>query len=212
VPAGLTWGDGDRGRPVGTVWRCALRSRTWPGAPSMATSRGCTGRASRRIGAAGRDGGLPAALPVRREAMAAFLVPVRRSPASPRRRRRRSSTSRQLCLLQGDRLACCERHLYRHRRRQREVRRFRDGADLPRSELAAFLYRFKGSPAFTPPATSPFVDVPTSHVFYQEIACFRERDLCRTDIGNGKFRVPPGGADGLGGDGRVPAPHQRPAS
>lgn len=39
-----------------------------------------------------------------------------------------------------------------------------------RESMAAFLYRLAGSPAYTPPARSPFTDVPTSHFFYKEIS------------------------------------------
>ncbi|MDO5496029.1 MAG: S-layer homology domain-containing protein, partial [bacterium] len=39
-----------------------------------------------------------------------------------------------------------------------------------RDQMAAFLYRLAGSPDFTPPAVSPFVDVSTRHVFYKQIA------------------------------------------
>jgi hypothetical protein len=35
--------------------------------------------------------------------------------------------------------------------------------------MAAFLYRFAGKPAFTPPAVSPFSDVTPSTPFYKEI-------------------------------------------
>jgi hypothetical protein len=38
-----------------------------------------------------------------------------------------------------------------------------------RGSMAAFLYRMAGSPAWTPPATSPFTDVPKTHKFYKEI-------------------------------------------
>jgi len=46
---------------------------------------------------------------------------------------------------------------------------FRPGSPVTRGSMAAFLYRFAGSPAHTPPVTSPFSDVPTSHLFYDEI-------------------------------------------
>lgn len=39
-----------------------------------------------------------------------------------------------------------------------------------REAMAAFMYRMAGSPTFIPPAMSPFVDVPTNHHFYKEIA------------------------------------------
>lgn len=38
-----------------------------------------------------------------------------------------------------------------------------------RDAMAAFMYRLAGKPAFTPPAVSPFTDVPTSSQFYKEI-------------------------------------------
>ncbi|MDR0848333.1 MAG: leucine-rich repeat domain-containing protein [Propionibacteriaceae bacterium] len=38
-----------------------------------------------------------------------------------------------------------------------------------RGSMAAFLYRMAGSPTWTPPATSPFTDVPKTHKFYKEI-------------------------------------------
>lgn len=47
---------------------------------------------------------------------------------------------------------------------------FRPQNQILRGEMAAFLFRLAGQPSFTPPTTSPFVDVPTSHVFYKEIA------------------------------------------
>ena len=47
---------------------------------------------------------------------------------------------------------------------------YRPFAPMKRDAMAAFLYRAAGSPRFTPPARSPFKDVPTSMVFYKEIA------------------------------------------
>ncbi len=47
---------------------------------------------------------------------------------------------------------------------------FRPGLAVERQAMAAFLYRFAGKPAFTPPATSPFRDVRTTDPFYKEIA------------------------------------------
>ena len=46
---------------------------------------------------------------------------------------------------------------------------FRPGANITRQSTAAFLYRYAGSPTFTPPATPSFTDVSTSHPFYLEI-------------------------------------------
>ncbi|MGO1406939.1 MAG: S-layer homology domain-containing protein [Brachybacterium sp.] len=47
---------------------------------------------------------------------------------------------------------------------------YRPFAPMKRDAMAAFLYRAAGEPAFTPPATSPFKDVPTSMIFFKEIA------------------------------------------
>ncbi|MFC4902254.1 GH25 family lysozyme [Kocuria oceani] len=47
---------------------------------------------------------------------------------------------------------------------------YRPAHQMTREQVAAALYRLAGSPAYTAPRTSPFTDVPTSHVFYKEIA------------------------------------------
>ncbi|MET4062002.1 uncharacterized protein YkwD [Arthrobacter sp. UYP6] len=41
---------------------------------------------------------------------------------------------------------------------------------VSREAMAAFMYRLKGSPAYTPPKKSPFKDVKTTHPYYKEIA------------------------------------------
>ncbi|GIG54210.1 S-layer homology domain-containing protein [Demequina activiva] len=41
--------------------------------------------------------------------------------------------------------------------------------EISRGQVAAFLYKMAGSPAWTPPAESPFADVSTSNVFYKHI-------------------------------------------
>ncbi|GAB3542042.1 hypothetical protein GCM10027403_34270 [Arthrobacter tecti] len=43
-----------------------------------------------------------------------------------------------------------------------------------RDVMARFMYRLAGSPAYKPPVRSPFTDVPTTHVFYKEIAWLAE--------------------------------------
>lgn len=50
-------------------------------------------------------------------------------------------------------------------------------ANISREAMAAFLYRFAGSPAYTPPATSPFSDVSTMHVLYREIAWLYDKGV-----------------------------------
>ena len=47
---------------------------------------------------------------------------------------------------------------------------YQPSTPVARDAMAAFLYRFAGSPAFADPATSPFSDVGTSHAFFTEIA------------------------------------------
>ena len=46
---------------------------------------------------------------------------------------------------------------------------FRPTAEVTRQATAAFFYRYAGEPAFTPPATPTFSDVPTDHTFFEEI-------------------------------------------
>ena len=61
-----------------------------------------------------------------------------------------------------------------------------------RDQMAAFLYRAAGSPAYTPPATSPFADVPTNYVFYKEIAWLASTGISTGwDIGGGKKEYRP---------------------
>ena len=47
---------------------------------------------------------------------------------------------------------------------------YRPMEDVKRDAMIVFIYRAMGSPAYTPPKKSPFADVPTSNVFYKEIA------------------------------------------
>lgn len=49
-------------------------------------------------------------------------------------------------------------------------RYFRPGDPITREAMAAFLYRASGAPAYTPPATSPFVDVRPGQAFATEIS------------------------------------------
>jgi hypothetical protein len=50
------------------------------------------------------------------------------------------------------------------------TRVYRPSEPVLRDAMAAFLYRLAGSPEYEAPVESPFADVPTSHVFYKEIA------------------------------------------
>lgn len=48
-------------------------------------------------------------------------------------------------------------------------RSFRPNDLVTRGAAAAFFYRLAGSPTYTPPAKTPFGDVPINHLFYREI-------------------------------------------
>lgn len=54
---------------------------------------------------------------------------------------------------------------------------FRPTAALTRDLAIASLYRAAGSPAVTPPATSPFVDVPRTHAYYREICWAHQKKI-----------------------------------
>ncbi len=54
---------------------------------------------------------------------------------------------------------------------------FRPSAPVNRDAMAAFLYRASGSPAFTPPATPTFTDVPAGHPFFKEIEWLASRGI-----------------------------------
>ena len=63
---------------------------------------------------------------------------------------------------------------------QNGSRTFRGMDSVKRQDMAAFLYRLAGSPEFTAPSTSPFVDVNSSTPHYKEI-CW----LAQTGISTG---------------------------
>lgn len=64
---------------------------------------------------------------------------------------------------------------------------FRPTQPIDRDAMAAVAYRMAGSPAYTPPARSPYTDVSTSHPFYKEITWARSRGLL-TGWNDGSFR------------------------
>lgn len=64
---------------------------------------------------------------------------------------------------------------------------FRPVQPVARDAMAAFLYRLAGSPNFTPPATSPFVDVSTDQQFYKEMAWLASKGIS-TGWPDGTFR------------------------
>lgn len=64
---------------------------------------------------------------------------------------------------------------------------FRPSLPVNRDAMAAFLYRLAGSPAFTPPATSPFTDVTPATQFYKEITWLASRGIT-TGFADGSFQ------------------------
>lgn len=60
-----------------------------------------------------------------------------------------------------------------------EQRTFQPDTSISRGAMAAFLYRLAGSPAFTPPKNSPFVDVASNRPFYKEIAWLANTGISR---------------------------------
>jgi hypothetical protein len=72
---------------------------------------------------------------------------------------------------------------------------FRPGRHVSRDAMAAFLYRYAGSPTFTPPAESPFTDVRVSHPFYKEITWLADQGIT-TGYDDGTFRPAAGVARG----------------
>lgn len=64
---------------------------------------------------------------------------------------------------------------------------FRPTLPVNRDAMAAFLYRLAGSPAFTPPATSPFGDITPATSFYKEITWLASTGVT-TGFGDGTFQ------------------------
>jgi len=63
---------------------------------------------------------------------------------------------------------------------------FRPVSPVSRQAMAAFLYRFAGSPPYVAPQVSPFSDVQTDSPFYSEIAWLAETGISTgTDLGGG---------------------------
>lgn len=56
-------------------------------------------------------------------------------------------------------------------------RSYRPYQSVNRDAMAAFMYRLAGSPPYTPPAISPFVDVTPRTQFYKEITWLSERNI-----------------------------------
>ena len=69
---------------------------------------------------------------------------------------------------------------------------FRPYTAVLRADMAAFLYRLAGSPAYALPATSPFIDVNSSTPHYKEICWLANSGISKGwSIGNGKTEFRP---------------------
>ncbi|MCG2801778.1 MAG: S-layer homology domain-containing protein [Cellulomonas sp.] len=64
--------------------------------------------------------------------------------------------------------------------------KFGPAGSVSRAAMAAFLYRFAGSPAFTAPTTSPFTDVATGDAFYKEMSWLAAQGITKPGS-DGKF-------------------------
>ena len=64
---------------------------------------------------------------------------------------------------------------------------FRPNAAVNRDAMAAFFYRFAGSPAYSAPVASPFSDVSAGSQFYREISWLAEQRIT-TGWADGSFR------------------------
>ncbi|GAA1789702.1 hypothetical protein GCM10009712_41350 [Pseudarthrobacter sulfonivorans] len=72
------------------------------------------------------------------------------------------------------------------------VRQYRPLDSIARDAMAAFLYRKAGSPAYTPPASSPFTDVAPGVAFYKEITWLASTGISTGwDVGGGKREYRP---------------------
>lgn len=65
------------------------------------------------------------------------------------------------------------------------ARYYRPVVSISREAMAAFIYRYAGSPAFAAPARSPFVDVTPSSPFYKEIAWLESTGITNGWAGSG---------------------------
>ncbi|MDN4612613.1 glycoside hydrolase family 3 C-terminal domain-containing protein [Arthrobacter burdickii] len=64
---------------------------------------------------------------------------------------------------------------------------YRPLGSVNRDAMAAFIYRLAGEPTFTPPARSPFSDVPTTMKFYKEMAWMNAQGIA-TGFSDGTYR------------------------
>lgn len=70
-------------------------------------------------------------------------------------------------------------------------REYRPVQPINRDAMAAFLYRYAGEPAYTPPATSPFVDIAPGDAFYKEVAWLDEKGITTGWVVDGRREYRP---------------------
>ncbi|UYY80245.1 MULTISPECIES: S-layer homology domain-containing protein [Arthrobacter] len=58
-----------------------------------------------------------------------------------------------------------------------QTRQFRPLESISREAMAAFIYRYMGSPAYTPPATPKFADYPTNSPYYKEVSWLADQGI-----------------------------------
>ncbi|MDN4472655.1 S-layer homology domain-containing protein [Demequina zhanjiangensis] len=68
-------------------------------------------------------------------------------------------------------------------------RYFSPGESVSRGQMAVFLYKLYGSPSYSPPAKSPFSDVPTSHPYYKHIMWLSQSGIT-SGVGDGSRFAP----------------------
>ena len=72
------------------------------------------------------------------------------------------------------------------------TRTYRPYLAVTRNAMAAFMYRLSGSPDYTPPQVSPFVDVAVGDAFYKEISWLAASKISTGwDMGDGTRRFEP---------------------
>jgi uncharacterized protein (DUF1800 family) len=140
------------------------------------------------------DGSFRPAAPVTRGQMAAFLHRFKGSPATSAPQRASfvdvpdgHSFFREIEWLAGARITVGSS--------SPAGQVFRPAEPVARGQMAAFLHRFSGAPAFSPPPRPSFVDVPTGHSFFREIEWLASRGVTRGTVGSdGAVRFDPQGA------------------
>ncbi|WP_367182121.1 lysozyme [uncultured Arthrobacter sp.] len=116
-------------------------------------------------------------LPINRDAMAAFMYRAAGSPpyTAPKISPFKDVKPDQLFYKEMAWLA--EKGISTGWTETDGTRTYRALQPINRDAMAAFMYRLADSPSYTPPRTSPFKDVKTDQLFYQEMAWLAETGI-----------------------------------